>query len=172
MTPNHEFNLEDLVEFLLEARKSGYAGSAQKVDNPQRPGFKEFAPYKKGLFEYVDSYSGHYYAPGQEVIRYNGIPIWNMSYNGGMLPEFHGNLEFSKRVYNFLKIALLKAEKNNPFRGPPLFEDDNFSYDNTSKGDITNFHGSERVWFKGFEEIFVQRVVFKQDYIGGLIIHK
>ena len=86
---NLEFDLEELILFLLRARNSGYAGHAEKVKTPQRPRFKEFSPYKEGPFEYVDSYAGTYYAPGQEVIRFNDKPAWNMSYNGGMLPEHH-----------------------------------------------------------------------------------
>ena len=160
-----EFNVEDLVRFLIRARKCGYAGSAEKVKNPQRPGFKEFPPYAKGPFEYVDSYAGDYYAPGQEVVRCNGIPVWNMAYNGGMLPKFHGNLELSKRTYNFLKKALLRAKPEKPFRGPERFAEGDFEYINKSEGDIKNFKGTERILFKNME-------VFRQDYIGGLIIHK
>ena len=160
-----DFKLENLVDFLLRARNHGYAGSAEKVKNPQRPGFKEFPPYIEGDFEYVDSYAGKYYAPGQEVIRFKGIPVWNMAYNGGMLSKFHGQLDFSKSTYNFLKRALLEVDKSKPFRGPKIFNDtSSFLYLNESEGDITNFKGIERILLNNEE-------VFKQDYIGGLIIH-
>ncbi len=160
-----DFKLEDLVDFLLRARSHGYAGGAEKVKNPQRPGFKEFPPYVEGNFEYIDSYSGYYYAPGQEVIRFKGIPVWNMAYNGGMTPMFHGNLELSKQTFSFLKEALSKVEKSEPFRGPRIFKDGDFEYINEGKGDITNFRGVERI-------ILNHKQVFMQEYIGGLIIHK
>jgi len=123
MTFRLDFKLEDLVSFLLRAREHGYAGSAEKIANPQRPGFKEFPPYRKDDFEYIDSYTGHYYAPGQEVIRFRGIPVWNMAYNGGMLPHRHFDLEFSKEVYTFLKRVLQRVPREKPFRGPDIFVD-------------------------------------------------
>lgn len=160
-----EFDLEELVKFLLRARKHGYAGGAEKVKTPQRPDFKEFPPYKEGDFEYIDSYAGHYYAPGQEVVRFKGRPVWNMAYNGGMLPKYHEDLEFSKRTYEFLKEVLLGALYSKPFRGAKQVLIGDFEYLNKSEGDITNFRGTERILFKNKE-------VFRQDYIGGLIIDK
>jgi len=162
---NLEFDIGELAQFLLRARNKGYAGHAEKVKNPQRPGFKEFSPYKEGQFEYVDSYAGNYYAPGQEVIRFNDKPVWNMAYNGGMLPEYHGNREFSQQTFAFLKKALQLVESIRPFRGPKRFVESDFEYLDESEGDITNFKGTERILYKGKE-------VFRQDYIGGLIVHK
>lgn len=34
-----------------------------------------------------------------------------MAYNGGMLPEFHGNLDFTKETFRFLKKVLLAGIK-------------------------------------------------------------
>ncbi|KYK26233.1 hypothetical protein AYK26_05490 [Euryarchaeota archaeon SM23-78] len=165
MTFKLGFDLGELTNFILRARKHGYVGGAEKLIKPQRPGFKEFQPYVKGDFEYVDSYAGYYYAPGQEVIRYKEAPVWNMSYNGGMLLRFHGDLEFSKKTYEFLKKALAEVKPERPFRGPERFTDGNFKYHDESEGDITNFKGTERIFFRGVE-------VYRQDYIGGLIIPK
>jgi len=165
MTIQTPFNLDDLVAFIIRARNHGYAGSAEKIKNPQRPGFKEFRPYAEGDFEYVDSYSGHYFAPGQEVVRSKGIPVWNMAYNGGMLPQFHGNLEFAKQTFDFLKQALARVDHTRPFRGPNCFVLSPFIYIDNSEGDISNFKGTERIYWS-------LREVFRQDYIGGLIIHK
>jgi hypothetical protein len=165
MATNTELDLGELTQFLLRARKQGWAGSGQKVIvGPQRPGFKEFY-YKERNWEYTDSYTGYYYAPGQEVVRFKDIPVWNMAYNGGMTPEYHGRLKFSKEVNVFLKKALLKVESEKPFRGPTWFVEGDFEYLNHSEGDISNFKGTERIMHCGKE-------VFKQDYIGGLIIHK
>ncbi|MBI4146284.1 hypothetical protein HY489_03025 [Candidatus Woesearchaeota archaeon] len=160
-----EFDLLDLASFLLRARNQSYAGMAEPMANPQRPGFKEFPPYHEGSFEYLDSYAGNYYAPGQEVVRYKGKPVWNMAYNGGMLPEHHGNRDLSQETYAFLKKALQRVELARPFRGPARFAQNNFEYIDQSEGDITNFKGTERILHKGQE-------VFRQDYIGGLIVHK
>ena len=121
MTIQTLFDLDDLVAFIIRARNHGYVGYAKEIKNPQRPGFKEFEHYKEGAFEYVDSYAGHFYAPGQEVVRFNGMPVWNMAYNGGMLPRFHGISELARETSEFLKQALLKVDINRPFRGPSSY---------------------------------------------------
>jgi len=90
-----------------------------------------------------------------------------MSYNGGMLPEFHGDLELAKQTYSFLKKALLKVEKSKPFRGPLSFREGKFYYSNSPIGDITDFNGIEHIT----QFIGMNRDVFRQRYLGGLIIH-
>lgn len=166
------FNLEGLLEAILKGRKSGYAGSAGKVSNPQRPGFKEFAPFVLGDWEYLDSYSGHYYAPGQEIVRFKGVPVWNMAYNGGMLPEFHGDTEMTKKTFNFLKQALLNGIDERMFaRGPSVFPNSDFVYLDHPVGDITQFKGNERILINDGGSNSGKKI-FSQDYLGGLIIHK
>ncbi len=169
MEPGFEIN--DLVNFLLRARKKGYAGDGKKEENPERPGFQEFY-YKKGDFEYRDSYAGHYQAFGQEVIRYKGKPAWIMSYSGGMLPQFHGDLKLAKETFTFLKKALQHVEKEAPFRGPEYYEENDlipFQYFDNHIGDIKNFTGCEII-----EKVINCRnvEVFRQYYSGGLIIDK
>ena len=164
---NMPFTLDELVTFLLHARGHGWQTNTPRVTNPQRPGFKEFVPYREGDFEYIDSYAGKFYAPGQEIIRHKGIPAWNMSYNGGMLPEFHGDPDVAKEVFAHLKHALSQVTFERPFRGPPALTNDNFTYYSEFKGDITNF--------KGIEWIVERKkwigAVFHQDIMGGLIIY-
>lgn len=156
-------NHEELVQFILVAREKGWAGNAEKVSDPQRPGFTEYV-YFKDQWEYRDSYTGYYSAPGQEIVSLNGTPIWNMAYNGGMLPDYR-NLNFSTEVYAFLRRTLLRVDPVRPFRGPNKFVQGDFEYQDESKGDIAQFRGRERILYKGLE-------VFSQDYIGGLIVHK
>ena len=49
LLPNPEFEarkeawLGDLAGFIIEAGRNGWAAEAQRVSNPQRPGFKELA---------------------------------------------------------------------------------------------------------------------------------
>ena len=163
-----EFSIEEFVSFLLRARQHGYAGSAEKLEKPQRPGFKEFPPYVEGGLEYTDSYAGYYFAPGQEVVRWRGIPVWAMAYSGGMLPKYYGNLVFTKNVYSFLKKALLRVEPERPFRGPRKFEEDKFMYLDESEGDISNFSGTEKILHATLART---EEVYRQKYIGGFIIH-
>ncbi len=156
------FVIDNLVDFLIEAKRNTYASGGREIE-PERPGFKELE-FKDDLWYYRDSYAGFFSAPGQEVVRYNGIPVWAMAYNGGMRRKYR-NVDYAKQVFNFLKKALMKVEKERPFRGPGRFEGENLVYIDESFGDVREFRGRERILDNGFE-------VFSQDYIGGLILTK
>ena len=158
-----ELNLEELAKFLVKAKSNTYAGDGNKI-SPQRPGFKELE-YIGGNLEYRDSYSGFYLAPGQEIVRFKEKPVWSMAYSGGMVPEYHKNKDFAKQTFKFLKKALLRVEESRPFRGPEYFQEGDYEYINSNEGTISDFKGTEKILYKGKE-------VFKQNYIGSLIIHK
>ena len=156
-------DFEELAKFLVRAKKQTYAGDGKEV-NPQRPGFKELE-YTWGDWEYRDSYAGFFSAPGQEVVRLHKNPIWAMSYNGGMRLGYGQDVIFAKRTFAFLKKALSNISPEKPFRGPPFFEDDAYKYFDFNEGDIKDFSGTEHIIYNG-------REVFRQRYIGGLIVPK
>lgn len=158
-----DLNLELLAKFLVKAKVNTYAGDSKEII-PQRPAFRELG-FVEGDWEYRDSYSGFYSAPGQEIVCHKGFPVWNMAYNGGMLKEYHGDFNFSKKTFEFLKKAIKLVGTKRPFRGPEYFKEGNFEYFDKSEGDITNFRGTERILYNG-------KKVFEQDYIGGLIVPK
>jgi len=158
-----EINLGELAQFLVKAKSVSYAGDGKEIQS-ERPGFKELEFSDKD-YTYRDSYAGVFFAPGQEVVRFKGKPIWVMGYSGGMLPEFHGNREFTHQTITFLKKCLLKVDTSRPFRGPEHFRENDFEYKDSSQGDIRDFLGTEHIFYKG-------REVFRQHYTGGLIIFK
>ncbi len=106
-------DLEALTDFILKAKISTYAAEGAEVE-PERPSFRELH-YAEGDWDYHDSYAGYYRAPGQEVVRFQGKPVWTMSYDGGMSTEYHGNRSFAKQTFTFLKEALKQVERSNPF---------------------------------------------------------
>ena len=159
-----DINLKELAEFLVEAKTKTYANVNAKEIKAQRPGFKELE-YKKGKWEYRDSYCGFFFAPGQEIVRFNKKPVWAMAYSGGMNKKYHGDILFAKETFGFLKLALAKVSSKTPYRGPKSYISGNYKYTNTIKGNITDFSGTEKIFFKGKE-------IFKQEYIGGVIINK
>jgi len=56
------------------------------------------------------------YFTGQEIVYYSGVPIWGMSYAGGVS---QGILDKEmKNVYAFLGQALREIPIEAPFRGP------------------------------------------------------
>ena len=164
-------NLEELASFLVKAKKEAYAGDGREVTR-ERPGFKELE-FTEGDWDYRDSYVGFFMAPGQEVVRFQGKPIWVMSYSGGMTSDFRDDVGFAKETFGFLKRALLQVTEDAPFRGPRCLEDGRWIYDNLWKGNLTDFEGRERILYEFNEKIDDESVfIFSQKYIGGLVIHK
>ncbi len=96
-------------------------------------------------------------------MRLKGKPIWAMAYSGGMLPEYHGDVKFAKQTFTFLKKCLLRIDVARPFRGPKNFKEGDYEYKDSSKGDLSDFSGTEHIFYRGKE-------VFRQQYIGGLIV--
>lgn len=156
-------NLSDLARFLVKAKKKAYAGGGEETSS-QRPGFKELE-YKEGDWYYRDSYSGFYQAPGQEVGYFQDQPVWAMAYSGGMREKFHEDESLAKKTFGFLKKCLLQVEEEEPFRGPRKYSEGDFSYEMELEGDINDFSGKEKIFYKGKE-------VFHQYFIGGMIIQK
>ncbi len=155
--------LEDLAAFLVRAKKFTYAGNGRDVP-PQRPNFREMA-YHEGDWDYRDSYAGFYRAPGQEIVRFQGKPVWVLAYSGGMLPEYHGQFKLAQETFTFLKKALWRVEESQPFRGPPEFSEGKFKYVNSNEGDITFFFGQERIRLE-------DREIFRQYYHGSGIVSR
>lgn len=155
--------LEDLAAFLVRAKRFTCAGDGTNVP-PQRPNFRGMA-YPEGDWDYQNSYSGFYRASGQEIVRFQGKPVWVLAYSGGMLPEYHGQFKLARETFTFLKKALLQVEESRPFRGPPEFSEGKFKYVNSNEGDITFFFGQERICFE-------DREVFRQYYHGSGIVSR
>jgi hypothetical protein len=164
--PNNNYgemitNYNDIEKFLFNANKNGYAGGSKEI-TPQRPGFEELE-YTEGDWLYHDSYSGHYFAPGQEVVYFKGKPIWAMAYAGGMKFKYHGIKDLTHETFVFLKKALLATDPEKPFRGPESFTDGDWEYKSTVSGDIKDFSGTETITYKN-------KSVFSQNFIGGIIV--
>ena len=157
-------DLIGLAQFLINAKKQTYASGDAKRVSPQAPGFKELE-YTEGDWNYRDSYSGFYRAPGREVVRFKGKPVWDIHYVGGMKLGCYDDEQLAKNTFAFLKKALMLVKESKPFRGPERFQEGDYEYLCNVEGDITDFKGRERILFK-------EKEVFVQDYFGGLIIHK
>src|SRR3989344_9654424 len=136
-----EIDLEELEGFLVAAKRNGYAGGEGK--KREADGSKTFT-FQEGNFHYTDNYAGSFQAPGNEIVRWqkpDGQRIWQMSYSGGILPQFQGDEELAKQTFKFLKKALMKGDFEHPFRGPPKFEDEDFIYRTSVKGNVQRFSG-------------------------------
>ena len=143
---------KELIEFLIEAKCNTYAGKDNEVES-SRVGSIDFE-YAKGDYKYRDSYVGSKYFSGQEIVWIKDEPYWSMNYVGKVFDEpFSGD---------FLKDALKKCSIDRPYRGPALYEDDDYTY-------LCNFEGDFE-WFEGRELIFYQnKQVYELKFHGGVI---
>lgn len=162
-----EIDLEELQGFIVKAKKNTYAGGKEK--RRETDGSKTFT-FQEGNFHYTDNYAGSYQAPGTEIIRWqreDGQRIWQMSYSGGMRPKFWGDKKLSSLTFEFLKNALRKIDPKSPFRGLDEYKNVNFIYEVGVEGDFQRFSGKEQIISRKLE-----RIIFSQDFIGGLVITK
>ena len=165
MENNNEVNKEELLGFIAEAHRNTYAAPKEvklkhKCKAPILKGHKDYH-YKRGDWEYHDSYAGSSWAPGREVVFHKGEPVWCMAYQGQHNEDYDDDF-FQNEAFPFLKKALRNMDDSMPFRGPSQFEDGDFKYTFQLDGDYSYFKGRETIHHKGVE-------VFFQDVMGELI---
>src|SRR3989344_3497413 len=125
----------------------------------------------------VKAKRGTYAGDGREIMPqrpgFQGQPVWTMSYDGGMLPNFRDNVAFAKETFVFLKRALSLCPEHIPFRGPYELRDREmkFQYINFPEGNVTDFRGSEHIHINvSVDSPHPVLEVFRQNYFGGLVI--
>lgn len=160
-----EINEKKLLPFIAQAHRHTYAAPPEirkqfKLETPFLPGHKCYY-FKEKEWEYYDGYAGSEWAPGREVVLFQGKPVWAMSYQGKH-NENYSNDFFQSEVFPFLKKALINMDDTMPFRGPKEFTDGDFRYTFELKGDYQYFTGRESITHKGIE-------VFFQDIMGEII---
>lgn len=143
---------DDIINFLIKAKKSSYAGKGAEV-TPSRPNSHDFQ-YSEGIFEYIDTYIGGERFAGEEAVWIENIPFWSMNYIGRITGDgFSGD---------FLKEVLLLVPKDKPYRGPMIYQKGDYTYHCIVNGKFD--------WFQGVEEIFLcGKQVYECTFHGGLL---
>lgn len=154
-----QLSTEDITIFLVEAKAKGYASGDESIIKECGKGCK-IITIKNGDYEYMDRYFGEYSFTGHEIVKYKGTPVWNMNFYGYAYKLDNFPKEFPK----FHKEALLKMPKEFPFRGPKIYQKADFIYTNNINGNLKDFHGVEKVFYKGKE-------IFKLYYHGGELVY-
>jgi hypothetical protein len=144
-----------LNNFLQKAKKKTFAS---RISIPKIQGEKKVYVYKEKDFKYQDKYFGSIVDTGQELVFHKGKLLWSMSYRGGMI-EGYENL--SKKCFSFLKECLRNAPKNFPVRGQKIYKKGFFKYENHWKGDIEDFVGEEKIFWKNNQ-------IYFRNYLGGM----
>lgn len=151
----------ELFKFLQSPNFNDYANGGKYEAQSERKGFYEIS-HTDGRWHYLDSYTGHYRSWGSELVRYDGVPFWCTQYGGGMVD---GEDSYAEVTFEFLKTALGQPTNHFSARGPSKLTLDKWSYEYKQSGDITAFHGYERIFLKN-------KLVFWHRIIGGIIRHK
>lgn len=144
---------EKLLCFLHTSNLKGYAGNGA-LSTPSRPGSKDFH-YEEGNLKYIDTYVGGERFSGEEGIWVDNVPYWTMNYCGRLLDNQYN--------YDFLMEALRHAPKEQPYRGPVLYQKGNYLYHCHINGDFS--------WLQGYEEIFYDcNKIYECYFHGGIIM--
>lgn len=144
---------EEIIDFLCIAKKSTYAGCGKEAQ-ASRPNSHDLI-YCEDNLKYIDTYLGSENFVGEEAIWVDNKPIWAMNYSGKVIDEaFSGS---------FLKEVLSAVTKDNPYRGPMVYQKGDYKYHCIVHGEFK--------WFKGYEEIyFNNRKIYECIFHGGIIL--
>ena len=147
--------MDKLQDFLVKAKQNTYAN--EKTKEIKIKGGGKLLSFSEGGFHYQDKYFGTNPFSGEEIVLEDGKVIWVMNYYGKILVKLEPG-----KVYKFLKKALMKINKNKPFRGPKKFSEGEFSYINNVDGDLTLFKGVEKIFLR-------KKKIYFCYYHGGSI---
>lgn len=150
-----------ILDFLLEAKRQTYASQGNDASvTPMLPGSRQLE-YRNGSLFYRDIYFGVSYFVGQETVYQDELPIWSMSYAGGVDQSILGHDDV-RRIYAFLRAALRQVSSDNPFRGPDGYRDGAYTYRNAHEGIFDAFWGNETISRDN-------AIVYRLQYSGGLL---
>ena len=144
----------ELSEFLVKAKKATYAGNATAT--VLQDGCKQLV-YEEGEYIYRDRYYGSDPFAGQEVVFRSDRDIWSMVYRGETM-----DLPNPEPIYEFLRKAMLQVREDRPYRGPSELREGNLEYKDSSEGEVSSFHGTEKILSDG-------KIVYELHYSGGIV---
>ncbi len=151
------FSLEQLNTFIVQAKAVTYVGGGARSLSC-RPGSHDLQ-FHEGAFSYLDSYFGGADFLGQEVVYFEGKPVWAMNYYGRILDPSLITAEEAGRI---IQESLSRMYKEGRFLGGFEHSTRNSTYVDTNEGDITSFTGREWIMRENVR-------VYELVYHGGLV---
>ena len=151
------FSLEGLNAFIVRAKAATYVGGGARSLS-YRPGSHDLQ-FHEGAFSYLDSYFGGSDFLGQEVVYYDGKPVWAMNYYGRIVEPSLITAEEAGRI---IQESLSRLYEEGRFLGGFEHETEHGTYVDTSEGDVASFSGTEWIARGGIR-------VYELVYHGGLI---
>ncbi len=136
------------AEFLALARRETYA-----IPHGDKLGDgTEHMAFDLGSWRYRDRYTGRNPYGGQELVWFEGRPVWMKNY----LAEVVSQACSSEAIYRFQRLVLGSPDPQHLMRGPSLFRDGRFRYENQIEGDLDRFQGQEFIYF---DDVTVYRMI-------------
>jgi hypothetical protein len=151
------FDLEELNAFIVRAKAATYVGDGEHVA-PCRSGSHDLR-FSDGKWEYHDSYFGGSDFIGEEVVYFDGRPVWAMNYYGRILRD---DLLTAAQAGQMIKASLSRMYNESRFLGGFEHMENDLTYVDTNEGNTDSFQGRE--FIRGAQEIAYELV-----YHGGLI---
>lgn len=151
--------MNNIEEFLIEAKKQTYANENVEKVNSSRLNSKDYE-YKKDNMIYHDTYFGETNFIGEEVVYIDNDIYWAMNYYGVTFDDTLGEEAMDKA----LRPALIMVEKDDiiPVRGPKEFNNGEYKYTFDANGDLNYFNGIETIYKN-------DKKIYELKCSGGLI---
>jgi hypothetical protein len=148
---------DQLNVFIVRAKAATYVGSGVKSLS-YRPGSHDLQ-FHDGPFSYLDGYFGGTDFIGQEVVYFEGHPVWAMNYYGRILRL---DLIQGAEAGDIIKASLSHMYQEGRFLGGFEHSMNGSVYTDTSEGDVLSFTGKEWITRDSVR-------VYELVYHGGLI---
>lgn len=149
---------QPLHDFIVRAKAATYVGEG-KHSPACRPGSHDLK-FDDGDWAYLDSYFGGRDFIGEEVVHYQGRPVWAMNYYGRIL---RADLISPAQAGGVIKTSLSKMYSEGRFLGGFEYRHNGFIYIDTSEGSMTSFRGREYISRQG-------ETAYELFYHGGLVL--
>ncbi len=150
-------DLASLEQFIVRAKARTYVGGGQKVA-PSRPGSVDLT-YAEAPYGYLDSYVGGLDFLGEELVTFEGRPVWAMNYYGWNL---HPEVLDGEATGALIREALTEMYAEGRFLGGFRYHGSTGDYEDESTGDVSHFTGREWIAVGG-------EIVYELAYHGGLV---
>lgn len=151
------FDLDVLNTFIVRAKAATYVGDGEQAA-PSRAGSHDLR-FADGNWAYHDSYFGGADFIGEEVVYFEGKPVWAMNYYGRIL---RADLLTPAQAGQMIKSSLSRMYREGRFLGGFEHTDNDLTYADTSEGKADCFRGCEQIHRQ-------QEVAYELLYHGGLI---
>lgn len=154
----NDLPLAALEPFIVRAKQHTYVGDGTAELLPSRPGSRDLR-YAEGDWAYHDSYFGESDFIGQEIVYYQGKPVWGMNYFGVILRP---DKITSAQAGEMIKRSLSRLYQEGRFLGEFAHREGALSYVDHNEGDVRSFRGREQISID-------DELVYELVYHGGLL---